>query len=255
MYNILSKNVFALIGTAMIAGCVSTTEPQTPPTPRSVPQPTEAEKKQTQQAAAAKKNLVPTKAQINDFGRVISRVEPVAEQQCQARAPQLNCDFKLVLDRRANMPPNAFQSVDPSGRPVLTVTQSLVADVQNADELAFVVGHEAAHHISGHLARKQSTAMAGAVVLGAAAAILGAGGAGVDMAMDVGAGVGARTYSKNYELEADALGTVIAKQAGYNPVRGAQYFTRIPDPGDRFLGSHPPNAQRIETVKRVNAKL
>jgi len=46
-----------------------------------------------------------------------------------------------------------------------------------------------------------------------------------------------------------------SKRAGYNPVRGAQFFTRIPDPGNRFLGTHPPNAQRIETVRRVNAQL
>ena len=67
--------------------------------------------------------------------------------------------------------------------------------------------------------------------------------------------MGARSYSKEFELEADALGTVITKKAGFNPLVGAEFFTRIPDPGNRFLGTHPPNAQRIETVRRVNAKL
>jgi len=38
-------------------------------------------------------------------------------------------------------------------------------------------------------------------------------------------------------------------------VRGAAFFTQIADPGDRFLGTHPPNAKRIETVRRVNASL
>jgi predicted Zn-dependent protease len=56
-------------------------------------------------------------------------------------------------------------------------------------------------------------------------------------------------------LEADALGTVITKRAGYDPVRGAAFFTQIADPGDRFLGTHPPNAKRIDTVKRVNDSL
>ena len=77
----------------------------------------------------------------------------------------------------------------------------------------------------------------------------------MDAAVDLGASVGARSYSKDYELEADAIGTVIAHQAGYDPVRGAAYFTRIADPGDRFLGTHPPNARRIETVRRVAAGL
>ena len=48
---------------------------------------------------------------------------------------------------------------------------------------------------------------------------------------------------------------MITKRAGYNPVRGAQFFTQIRDPGDRFLGSHPPNAARIQKVKEVNAGL
>ena len=39
--------------------------------------------------------------------------------------------------------------------------------------------------------------------------------------------------------------------AGYDPVRGAAYFTRIPDPGNKFLGTHPPNASRIETVRQA----
>ena len=60
---------------------------------------------------------------------------------------------------------------------------------------------------------------------------------------------------KDFELEADALGTVITRKAGYKPVRGAEFFTQIADPGDRFLGTHPPNAKRIETVRRVDAQL
>jgi len=70
-----------------------------------------------------------------------------------------------------------------------------------------------------------------------------------------GAAVGARRFSKEFELEADALGTVIAKRAGYDPVRGAAFFARIPDPGDQFLGTHPPNAERYALVRRVAAGL
>jgi predicted Zn-dependent protease len=97
--------------------------------------------------------------------------------------------------------------------------------------------------------------MAGAILLGGLATLAGVSPTAVDAATNVGATVGARSYSKDFELEADAIGTVIAKRAGYNPVRGAEYFNRIPDPGDRFLGTHPPNKQRIETVRRVNAQM
>ena len=51
---------------------------------------------------------------------------------------------------------------------------SLIAEARNRDELAFVMGHEAAHHIAGHIGRSRNTAMAGAVLLGTIAALGGA---------------------------------------------------------------------------------
>jgi hypothetical protein len=38
-------------------------------------------------------------------------------------------------------------------------------------------------------------------------------------------------------------------------VTGSGFFDRLPDPGDRFLGSHPPNAQRKQLVREVTARL
>jgi Zn-dependent protease with chaperone function len=38
-------------------------------------------------------------------------------------------------------------------------------------------------------------------------------------------------------------------------VRGAEYFNRVPDPGNRFLGTHPPNADRIRVVRQTAAGL
>jgi len=159
------------------------------------------------------------------------------------------------VDDRPGRPANAFQSIDQQGRPVLAFNLALIAEVRNGDELAFVMGHEAAHHISGHLDRQRNNAMAGAILLGGLAAMTGASQGAVQNATDLGAGLGSRTYSKDYELEADALGTIITRRAGYDPVRGAAFFTQIADPGDRFLGTHPPNARRIETVRRVDAGL
>ncbi|WP_227268881.1 M48 family metallopeptidase [Roseobacter weihaiensis] len=189
------------------------------------------------------------------FVQVVRTVEPVAERECRARTSEVNCDFKIVVDDRPDQPANAFQTLDRSGRPIIAFTLQLIADARNTDELAFVLGHEAAHHIAGHIGRQQQNAAAGAVIAGSLAVLLGGSTEAVEVAQRRGAQVGARTYSKDFELEADALGTVITARAGYDPVRGAQFFTRIPDPGDRFLGTHPPNAQRIETVRRVAAGL
>ena len=189
------------------------------------------------------------------FAQVVSRVEPVAERECLRRTVNTSCDFRIVVDQRRNAPSNAYQSIDKAGRPVVTFTIGLIAEARNADELAFVMGHEAAHHIAGHLARQRQNAAAGAVIFAGLATLTGGTAADVAAAQEIGAAVGARSYSKEFELEADQLGTVIAYRAGYDPLTGAQFFTRIPDPGNKFLGTHPPNASRMETVRRTMARL
>ncbi|MEX0340762.1 MAG: M48 family metallopeptidase [Arenibacterium sp.] len=198
--------------------------------------------------------LTPQEA-AQSFADVVSAVEPVAESECRRRAPRLNCDFRIVVDSDKRAPANAFQSVDKSGRPIITFTVALIASARNADELAFVMSHEAAHHIRNHLLRQRQNAEAGAVVFGSLATLTGGTNADVETAQRLGAAVGARSYSKEFELEADELGTIITARAGYNPLIGAGFFSRIPDPGDQFLGTHPPNAQRIEIVRQTAKSL
>lgn len=189
------------------------------------------------------------------FVAVVSRVEPVAERYCRERGVARNCDFRIVVDDRPGQPPNAFQTIDSFNRPVIGFTLALIADARNADELAFVLGHEASHHILGHIPRKQQTAAAGAVLGQVLGRVTGADAATLDRLETLGASVGARRYSRDFELEADALGAMIAWHAGYDPVTGAGFFSRLPDPGDEFLGSHPPNAQRQAQVAAVVRRL
>lgn len=193
---------------------------------------------------------------LNNFKIVASRVEPVAEQFCRQRSSQQNCDFRIVIDSRANQPPNAYQTEGANGRPIIAFTVSLITATRNPDEIAFVMAHEAAHHIEGHIAQQRQNAAFGATLFGALAGSLGtATSETIGQAQRLGAAVGVRRYSKGFELEADALGTVITDAAGYSPLRGAEFFFRIPDPGDRFLGTHPANADRLRTVQRVAASL
>ncbi|MCR8827442.1 M48 family metallopeptidase [Pseudosulfitobacter koreensis] len=190
------------------------------------------------------------------FVQVLQQLEPVAERECRNRTTQsVNCDFRIVVDDRANQPANAYQTLDKSNRPVIVFTLKLIQDAYNADEIAFVMGHEAAHHIAGHIARQRQNAVAGAVIFAGLATLTGGDAGAVESAQRLGEQVGSRTYSKEFELEADALGTIITHRAGYDPLRGAEFFTRIPDPGNRFLGTHPPNASRLDVVRRTVAGL
>lgn len=197
----------------------------------------------------------PARVAAETFLTVVSRVEPVAERYCRDRGVARNCDFRIVIDDRPGQPPNAFQTLDSFKRPVIGFTLALIADARNPDELAFVLGHEAAHHIEGHIPKRQDQALSGALLAGVLAQASGLSPEEVKAAQNMGAEVAARSYSKDFELQADALGAEITLRAGYDPVLGTGFFDRLPDPGDKFLGSHPPNAARkaqvVATVRRL----
>lgn len=184
----------------------------------------------------------------HNFIAVVDQMEPVVEQECHRRQPKGRCDFLIAVDDRQGQPPNAYQTVNAEGRPVLAFTLALIADARNRDEIAFVLGHEAGHHILGHLPRTQAQAATGALILGTLATIGGADATGVQSAQEIGATMGARSYSKAYELEADRMGTVLTWRAGFDPARGAAFFRRLPDPGDEFLGTHPQTADRQRAI-------
>jgi len=192
---------------------------------------------------------------VRNFNTVKARMEPVMERICREGTQGLKCDFLIGVDENPNAPPNAFQTLNRDGRPVIIFTETLLKKMRNIDELAFVMGHEGAHHIANHLGRQRTAANAGAIILGQIASAAGVKGQGLETAQKVGQTVGARTFSKEFELEADRLGTRITHAAGFDPVRGAAFFSQIPDPGDRFLGSHPPNAARVQAVRETAATL
>lgn len=220
-----------------LGACVPTTTVPRGPVPAAGPPPVDAQRA------------------VQTFIDVVTRMEPVAEDVCRRDRPDANCDFIIYVDRDPEAGINAFQTVDRRNRPVIIFTVGLIAEARNADEIAFVMGHEAAHHIAGHLDERRVQADAGAVIFGE---IARAGGASPDLvgeAARIGSAVAARRFTQAAELEADALGAVIAHQSGYDPLNGAQFFNRLPDPTNRFLSTHPPNALRLSTVQRTMAQI
>lgn len=238
----MKRILTALAALSLMSACVTPRETPSAPTPASAPKP-----------VVSSAPPVDVRTSVRNFLAVVERVEPVAEQVCRQQSPRQNCDFKIVVDDNPNAPANAFQTLDSTGRPIIAFTLPLIAMTRNQDELAFVMSHEAAHHIRGHLQQQQTNASLGALIFGGLASSAGL--AGQETAQQLGALLGTRTFSKDYELEADALGTRIAAASGYDPILGAAFFTRIPDPGNQFLGSHPGNAERIATVQRAAAGL
>jgi len=193
--------------------------------------------------------------QAQAFQEISRAVGKEARSECLRRAKVRNCDFSIVVDLNPRAPANAFQTLDDNNQPVIIFTRAMIQSAQNADELAFVMGHEAAHHLLRHIPRQSQNARESAKIFGELARLGGADGAGVEEAQKLGAQVGAQIYVKDFELEADQLGTIITYNAGYNPLIGAKYFDRLADPGDQFLGTHPPNAERVQIVHETARQL
>lgn len=230
MIRMISRSAFIVVAVALAACTTSVSDIQTVQTTR----------------------LSEQNGTVNGYGKnfnaVVRRVEPVAEQVCRESGRAGNCDFQIVVDTNRNAPSNAYQSLSPSGRPVITFTKRFIDEAKNDHELALVMGHEAAHHIMNHIPRQQASATGGAMIAGLGAILLGGDQSLVDLATDIGGSVGARGFSKQHELEADSLGARISRAAGYDPLVGVELFTRIPDPGDAFLGTHPANGDRRTVV-------
>lgn len=203
---------------------------------------------------------------IARFDRVARRVEPVARQLCEqelAQKKSIDCNVKLELDRKMTER-NAYFTYTQAGNrgPVIRFSVPILQDAASDDEVAFILGHEYGHLIGQHIVKQQQQAMAGALLLGAIAAYGNASAASagqyydpndVSRSMELGAAVGQRAFSQTYELESDMLGTRIAHYAGYDPVKGAQFFAR--DEAARseggklsFWGTHPADEKRMAVV-------
>lgn len=144
---------------------------------------------------------------------------------------------KPMVSRVLSMPAfNAF------ALPYTTIvlSQSLVDFCRDErDQLAFVLGHEAAHIYLGH-AKERSHANAMASVLKINPLI----GMGFRMLFE-------RAFSREQEFEADRLAVTLCARAGYAPQAAAAFLTRLgtftSSTGGvaHLLSTHPPLQDRI----------
>jgi predicted Zn-dependent protease len=143
------------------------------------------------------------------------------------------------------------------------VTEGMLGFVQSEAELALVIGHEIGHVDLRHcVERLQLEQAAGKVT--------------PDLAFlaRLGYEVALRGFSEEQELAADAHGALLAGQASYDPWQANDFFGRmnsrneppvpsrnpvkelaraIPGALGRYLATHPPADQRMETIRRALA--
>lgn len=137
----------------------------------------------------------------------------------------------------------------------------LVKDLSNDDDLAFVMAHELAHALLGHVQKTQQNAMTGALVgLALEAVISGQNGMGGELSR-AGAQAGQLHYSQAFEHEADYVGLYLLAETGYDLQAGPRVARRIAQQDPRsihYASSHPSSAARAAglaaTIAEITAK-
>jgi Zn-dependent protease with chaperone function len=188
------------------------------------------------------------------YKRVARRVEPVSESICRSFSKDLPaqfCDFQIRFDDNPKAAPHAYQTIGKDGKPIITFNVNMLRSIKNDDEIAFIMGHEAGHQIARHLLQKRNNANGGAIL--GAIIIGGLGGNPMDGA-NLGGMVGAQSFSKKFELQADRIGAHVATRSGYNAIRGARSFERTGG-SNSMLSTHPPGADRFAVVQRTVAEI
>ena len=138
------------------------------------------------------------------------------------------------------------------------VTDSLLALVQNDDQLATVIGHEIGHVVANHAAERASSQAATSIGLAAVGGAAGRYGDAVNAYGGLAAQYGLlMPYSRRDELEADRLGVDYMQAAGFRPsqavalwrLMAAQRQASIP----QFASTHPSDATRIDLLQQYIA--
>jgi predicted Zn-dependent protease len=128
---------------------------------------------------------------------------------------------------------------------------------RNKNDIAFVLAHEMAHVIRRHAIER----LLQQKVVNALTLVSPAGGALTSWIRKVGLEGLARAYSQEDEFEADELGVLLMRAAGFDPAGAIRMLQclgeldRSPDPLglNRYLSTHPPIEERVNRLLRLAA--
>ncbi|MBV1878109.1 MAG: M48 family metalloprotease [Pseudomonadales bacterium] len=150
------------------------------------------------------------------------------------------------------------------------VTRGMLSHMNSESELAAVLGHEIAHITEKHGLRSQTRSK----IVGAIATIgaIATGTPGVYELGNLFGGVLLKGYSREFELEADAVGAQYMAKAGYSPeamlktieilksndrleIEHARIEKRAPEVYHGFLSTHPDHDTRYKEAVRESLVL
>lgn len=184
--------------------------------------------------------------------KVLQRYVSDVGKKLAKKSSRATLDFDFAIVDSPDI--NAFAI--PGG--YVYITRGLLARMSSEDELAAVLGHEIGHVAARHSveqmakAQKAQLGMLGLSVLSGGKygqAVTGLAGVAMNAAMS--------GYSRDDEREADELGVIYMRKAGYNP-KGAidlmESFKalekREPSKIEAWFASHPQTSERIANISQ-----
>ncbi len=137
-------------------------------------------------------------------------------------------------------------------------TGAVIAAARNEAQLAAVVAHEIAHIARRHAADRMTKQLVANGLIGFMGALLGndAGARSAQTGARILAGGYMLKFSRDDERDADAVGAVIMRKAGWDPREMAAFMSilaaeqgRAPNEVAVFLSSHPAPAERAARLR------
>jgi predicted Zn-dependent protease len=158
-------------------------------------------------------------------------------------------NFTVILDPSIN----AFAL--PGG--AMFINTGAIAAADNEAQLAGVMGHEMSHVILRHGTNQASKSRMFEIPAALAGAVIG-NGSMLGQLTQLGIGLGVNSvllsYSRGAESEADAMGSRLMSEAGYNPIELAHFFEKLQSSGGgsrtlQFLSDHPNPGNREKAIE------
>ena len=122
----------------------------------------------------------------------------------------------------------------------------------NDDEVATIMGHEAAHALREHARERMGKTAATRIGAGLLSTLLGLGSLG-DAALSMGGQLLTLQFSRDDETEADIVGMDLAARAGYDPAAGVTLWQKMMAASQgappQFLSTHPAGETRIGDIR------
>lgn len=144
----------------------------------------------------------------------------------------------------------------------LYVTRGLITLANDSSEIAAVIAHEMGHILADHATERRNEALAEAILADTVAEAV-QDPAAAQAAVTASQGTLA-AFSRQQELDADAIGIGILARAGYDPYAAARFLSRMSqfqayrasigvrqDQQPDFLATHPSNQDRINAAATV----